>query len=64
MKTTLNISKELLEKAVQVTGARTKTEAVNRALETLIREQKIDRLIKEAGKLDFDDSWAEARHER
>jgi Arc/MetJ family transcription regulator len=64
MKTTLNISKELLEKAIQVTGARTKTEAVNRALETLIREQKIDRLIKQAGKLDFEDSWVEARHGR
>jgi Arc/MetJ family transcription regulator len=64
MKTTLNISKELLEKAMQVTGVRSKTEVVNRALETLIREQKIDRLIKEAGKLDFDDSWAEARHGR
>ena len=64
MKTTLNLSKELLEKAIQVTGARTKTEAVNRALEALIREQKINRLIKEAGKLDFDDSWQEARHGR
>jgi Arc/MetJ family transcription regulator len=64
MKTTLNISKELLEKAIQVTGARTKTEAVNLALETLIREQKIDRLIKEAGNLEFDDSWVEARHGR
>jgi Arc/MetJ family transcription regulator len=64
MKTTLNISKDLLEKAIQVTGARTKTEAVRRALETLIREQKIDRVIKEAGKLDFDDSWTEARHGR
>jgi len=64
MKTTLNISEELIEKAIQLTGARTKTEVVSRALETLIREQKINRLLKEAGNLSFDDSWEEARHGR
>ena len=64
MKTTLNISEELLEKAIKLTGVRTKTEVVSRALEILIREQKIDRLIKEAGKLDFNDSWEESRHGR
>jgi len=64
MKTTLNISEDLIEKAIQLTGARTKTEVVSRALKTLIREQKIDRLLKEAGNFNFDDSWDEARHGR
>ena len=64
MKTTLNISEELLDKAIRLTGARTKTEVVSRALELLIQEQKIDRLIKEAGNLNFDDSWEESRHGR
>jgi Arc/MetJ family transcription regulator len=64
MKTTLNISEDLLEKALRLSGARTKTAAVNRALELLIREQKIKRLIKEAGTLNFEDTWEEARHGR
>jgi Arc/MetJ family transcription regulator len=64
MKTTLNISEELLEKAIRLTGVRTKTEVVSQALEALIREKRIDRLIKEAGNLNFDDSWEESRQGR
>jgi Arc/MetJ family transcription regulator len=64
MKTTLNISEKLLEEAIRLTGVRTKTEVVSQALETLIREKRIDRLIKGAGNLNFDDSWEESRHGR
>ena len=64
MKTTLNIPRELLEEAVQLSGVRTKTEAVTLALQELIRQQKIERLIEQAGSLEFSDDWEDARHGR
>ena len=64
MKTTLNIPRELLEEAVQLSGVRTKTEAVTLALKKLIRQQKIERLIEQAGSLEFSDDWEDARHGR
>ena len=64
MKTTLNISEELLEEAVRLTGFRTKTEAIHKALTELIRKQKIEEIIGQAGKLDFNNDWEKARHER
>ncbi len=64
MKTTLNISEELLDEAVKLTGVRTKTEAVTRALKDLVRRQKVERLIRQTGKLQFSDDWEKARHER
>jgi Arc/MetJ family transcription regulator len=64
MKTTLNISKELLEEAIRLSGVRTKTEVVNKALENLIRKQKIERIIQRSGKVEFLSDWEEARHGR
>jgi Arc/MetJ family transcription regulator len=64
MKTTLNISEELLEEAIRLTGSRTKTEAIHKALTELIRKQKVEKIIGLAGKLDFNDDWEKARHER
>lgn len=64
MKTTLNISEDLLQEAIRLTGARTKTEAIHQALVELIRKQKIEHLINQAGKLDFHDDWEKVRHAR
>ena len=64
MKTTLNISEKLLEEAVRVTGSRTKTEAIHKALIELIRKQQIENIIGQAGKLDFNDDREKARHAR
>jgi Arc/MetJ family transcription regulator len=64
MKTTLNIPQGLLDKAVELAGVRTKTEAVTLALKELIRRQKIEHLIKKTGTLEFSDDWEKARHER
>ena len=64
MKTTLNIPRELLEEAVRLAGVRTKTEAVMLALKELIRRQKIERLIEQAGSVEFSDDWEESRHGR
>jgi len=64
MKTTLNVPRDLLEEAARLAGARTKTEAVMRALEEFVRRQKIEEIIRAAGSLEFSDEWDEARHER
>jgi Arc/MetJ family transcription regulator len=64
MKTTLNISEELLEEAIRLTGSRTKTEAIHKALTELIRKQKVEKIIGSAGKLDFNNDWEKARHDR
>jgi hypothetical protein len=64
MKTTLNVPRDLLEEAARLAGARTKTEAVVRALEEFVRRQKIEEIIRAAGSLEFSDKWDEARHER
>ncbi|MGC9577045.1 MAG: type II toxin-antitoxin system VapB family antitoxin [Desulfobacterota bacterium U4-17] len=64
MKTTMNIPNDLLEEAVRLTRARTKTEAVIWALRDLVRRRKIERLISQTGKLEFSDDWEEARHAR
>ncbi len=64
MKTTLNIPRHLLEEAVRLAEARTKTQAVIRALREFIRRQKVERLINETGSLQFSDDWENARHGR
>jgi len=64
MKTTLNLSKELLDEAVRLANARTKTQVVTLALEEFIRRRKVERIIDESGSLQFSDEREEARHAR
>ena len=64
MKTTLNISDELIKEAIRLTGSRTKTEAVHKALIELIKKEKVERIIGQAGEFNFHDDWEKARHER
>jgi len=64
MKTTLNLSKQLLDEAVRLANARTKTQVVTLALEEFIRRRKIERIIGESGSLQFSDEWEKARHAR
>jgi Arc/MetJ family transcription regulator len=45
MKTTMNLSDELVEQAMKYTGIKEKTKLVNVALETLIRESSRKQLI-------------------
>ena len=66
MKTTLNIPPELIDKAVQVSGVRTKTGAVILALQELIRKREVERILEQAGSLSFasDEEMERMRHER
>ncbi len=53
MKTTLNVSKELIEEGLRVTQSKTKTELVNLALKEIIRKNKIQKIKKYQGKIDL-----------
>ena len=59
MRTTLDIDEKLLGDVVKVTGEKSKSKAVNKALEEYVRSKKIDELRALAGKLDILDNWCE-----
>lgn len=54
MRVTLDLPNELIEQAMEITEARTKTEVVTIALERIIRQEKINRLIAFHGEVDLD----------
>jgi hypothetical protein len=56
MRTTLNINRELLEEAAEITGESNLGRVVDKALEDLVRRQKIEELIALAGKIDIVDN--------
>jgi Arc/MetJ family transcription regulator len=51
MRTTLNLDAELLQAAMKATGARTKTDAVTRGLEALVRQAARERLAALRGRV-------------
>lgn len=57
MATNLSLDPALIERALQVSGERTKKAAVTRALEEFIARRKQKRLIDLMGKLEWDDSF-------
>lgn len=57
MATNLSIDPQLLERALQVSGERTKKAAVTKALEEFIARRRQKRLLELMGKLEWDDSF-------
>ncbi len=57
MATNLNINPELLEKALELGGERTKKATVNRALQEFIARRGQKRLLNLFGKLEWDDGY-------
>jgi hypothetical protein len=57
MATNLAIDPELLERAVQVSGERTKKAVVTRALQEFIARREQRRLVDLMGKLEWDDAF-------
>lgn len=53
MRTTLDIPNDLILKVMEITGAKTKSEAIRSALEALIIGEKRKRLLLYKGKLDL-----------
>ena len=57
MATNLAIDPELLERAVAVSGERTKKAAVTRALQEFIARREQRRIVDLMGKLEWDDTF-------
>ena len=57
MATNLSLDLNLIERAVKVSGERTKRAAVTRALEEFIARRRQKRLIELMGKLEWDKSF-------
>jgi len=57
MATNLDIDPELLERAVAVSGERTKTAAVTRALQEFVGRREQRRLLELFGALDWDPQY-------
>ena len=57
MRTTLDIDEKLLESVVKLTGEKSKSKAVGKALEEYARRKSMDALRNLAGKIQIDDDW-------
>lgn len=57
MATNLEIDPELLERALELSGERTKEAAVTKALQEFIARREQHRLAELMGKLEWDDSF-------
>jgi hypothetical protein len=57
MATNLSIDPDLLERALEVSGERTKKAAVTRALQEFIARRRQKRLLELIGKLEWDESY-------
>lgn len=61
MRTTLNIDENVIKDLMRITGAKSKSQAVNQALGAYVRERRIQGLLALRGKLHLDDNWRELR---
>jgi hypothetical protein len=57
MATNLSIDPDLIDRALEVSGERTKKAAITRALEEFIARRKQKRLLNLMGKLEWDTSF-------
>ena len=57
MATNLSLDPDLIERALEVSGERTKKAAVTRALEEFIARRRQKRLLDLMGKLEWNDSF-------
>jgi hypothetical protein len=68
MRTTLDLNEKLIRELMDVTAAKTKTDAIHQAAAELIRRKKLDQLKSLSGTIHLDLNWksleqAEIRHQ-
>ena len=63
-RTTIDIDDELIRKAMEASGARTKTEAVDLSLRELVRHRQLKLLREELGTFDLDLDLEKLRSDR
>jgi hypothetical protein len=61
MRTTLNLSDDLIKEVINLTDSKTKTEAVNRALQEFIHRKRLEALINLRGKISVKENWRKLR---
>ena len=54
MRTTLDLPENLVQKAMSITKARTKTEAITIALENVVKQERYNQLLTFHGKVSLD----------
>lgn len=65
MRTNIDIDEELMKKAMQISGAKTKREAVENALRTLVlNAERLELLRSMRGKLHWEGNLKEMRRDR
>jgi len=62
MRSTVTMEKDLLERLVKETNAKTKASAVKQAINEYLRRRKVDKIRSLKGKLEFDLEAEELRH--
>jgi len=64
MRTTLDLDRRLLDETAKISGEKTLSLAVNRALGEFIRQERKRRLLASLGNRDLNlDDWSRYRHE-
>ena len=61
MRTTINIKSNVLEEVMHLTAAKNKSQAINKALETYVREKRMEKLLDLKGKLSLEENWKALR---
>lgn len=64
MRTTINIPDEMVNELMKYTKSKTKTDAVNKALNDWVYHQKLNRLLELRGKVQFVDNYDEILKEQ
>ena len=59
MRTTMSLDERLLKELMEVTGAKSRTEAIHTAISELIRRKKLEELKALSGKIRIADNWQE-----
>lgn len=62
MRTTVDIARGLLEEVVRLTGEKSKSKALSKALDEYIRNKRIDELRAMLGTMELADNWYQLRH--
>jgi hypothetical protein len=57
MRTTINVSNDLINALIERTKARTKTQAIETAIREYLGKKAIEDLISLSGKIDIDPDW-------
>ena len=62
MRATVTIEKDVLDKLVKATGAKTRSAAVRKVIDGYLRKRRVEKIMTMKGKLSFDLTADKIRH--